>query len=122
MLPCPARMASLSSLGAHALCLQAQPLHERTARESVLEPLIRVAEAHQGGMEEYARNVVKELFDAFLRTEERFAGKLESTDQEVIDSMRTVQVVLLQLAGSALACFEHLGPLLEPLANAGTRT
>ncbi|KAK9790754.1 hypothetical protein WJX73_002279 [Symbiochloris irregularis] len=40
-------------------------------------------------IQEYARSVIKELFDAFLRVEERFAGKLESTDQEVIDSMRT---------------------------------
>ena len=60
----------------------------------MLEPLIRVAEAHKCGKADYARNVVQHLFEAFVRTEERFASKLETTDQEVIDSMRTVQVAI----------------------------
>ena len=72
--------------------MQAEPPHDRAALESVLEPLMRLAELHEHGKENYGRKVTAQLLDAFLKTEERFAHQHDSTDQEVIDAMRTVQV------------------------------
>ena len=54
----------------------------------------QVASAHRLGKEHYARRVVKSLFDAFLQVEERFSANKESTEQEKIDSMRSVKVSL----------------------------
>lgn len=64
---------------------------DRTALESQVEPLMRVAKAHENGKEAYARSVALELFEDFLRVEERFAANKDATEQEVIDSMRKVE-------------------------------
>lgn len=77
----------------HRAMVQAESLHEKTALESQLDPLIRVARAHENGRQEYIRMIIRQLFESFLHVEERFAGTdFEATEQEVIDSMRTVKV------------------------------
>lgn len=63
---------------------------ERTALESQLEALIRVAHSHNNGKEDYARAIATELFEDFLAVEERFAANKDATEQEVIDSLRKV--------------------------------
>lgn len=74
----------------HRSLLQAAPASDRTALESQVEPLKRVAKAHEDDKASYARMIAEELFEDFLRVEERFAGSKEATEQEVIDSMRRV--------------------------------
>ena len=71
---------------------QAAPFIDRAALESQVEPLIRVATSHASGKEAYARSVAIELFEDFLRIEERFAAHKNATEQEVIDAMRLVRV------------------------------
>ena len=56
-----------------------------------MEPLIRVASNHASGKEAYARSIAIELFEDFLRIEERFAAHKNATEQEVIDAMRLVR-------------------------------
>lgn len=70
---------------------QAAPFIDRAAVDSQVEPLIRVARSHANGKEAYARSVAIELFEDFLIIEERFAANKNTTEQEVIDSMRLVR-------------------------------
>lgn len=51
---------------------------------------MRVAKNHDAGKESYAQSIACELFEDYLRVEERFAANQEATEQEVIDSMRKV--------------------------------
>lgn len=96
--------------------VQSEPLHERTGLESQLEPLIRVARAHEQGKEEYARNIAKDLFDTFLATEERFAGNQEATEQEIIDAMRSIQVGFVVLGSANLLDLQYAMALQSELA------
>lgn len=72
--------------------IQGRHLSEQTALQSVLEPLFRVAQAHQNDRNGYMHSIVRGLFDIFINVERRFADQLDRTDQEIIDSMRKVQV------------------------------
>ena len=45
---------------------------------------------HKDGKEAYARSIAEVLFEDFLAVEERFARDKEATEQEIIDSMRSV--------------------------------
>lgn len=69
---------------------QAAPTTDRTALESQVESLVKVAKAHEDDKASYARSIAEELFEDFLRVEERFAANKDATEQEVIDSMRRV--------------------------------
>lgn len=75
--------------------MQAAPFIDRAALESQVEPLIRVATNHASGKEAYARSIAIELFEDFLRIEERFAAHKNATEQEVIDAMRLVSLFQL---------------------------
>ena len=61
-----------------------------------MEALVKVAKAHEDGKESYARHIAEDLFEDFLRVEERFAANKEATEQEVIDSLRLVSVFAQQ--------------------------
>ena len=56
------------------------------------QPPMQVASAHRLGKEHYARRVTKSLFEGFLLVEERFSTSTEATEQEKINSLRTVKV------------------------------
>lgn len=73
---------------------------DRAAIESQVEPLIRVARSHNDGKEAYARSIAVDLFEDFLRVEERFAAKKNTTEQEIIDSMRLVSFEYIDLQDS----------------------
>ena len=83
---------SKASVTGLTISVQAAPFIDRAALDSQVEPLIRVATSHASGKEAYARSIAMELFEDFLRIEERFAANKNATEQEVIDAMRLVCV------------------------------
>ncbi|GFR43976.1 hypothetical protein Agub_g5120, partial [Astrephomene gubernaculifera] len=68
---------------------------DQAALTAALEPLLRLARAHAGGRQAYARSVVSELLEGFLAVEEAFTAARRhagdpgvTTDQEAIDALR----------------------------------
>ncbi|GLC69098.1 hypothetical protein PLESTF_000789000 [Pleodorina starrii] len=68
---------------------------DRAGLTAALEPLLRLARAHAGGRQAYARSVVSDLLESFLSVEEAFSAARRdagdpgvTTDQEAIDALR----------------------------------
>jgi len=54
-----------------------------------MDPLMRVAKAHAGGPESYARSIVQEVLSLFADVEEKFQSSSGvTTEQEMIDALR----------------------------------
>ncbi|GIM14327.1 hypothetical protein Vretimale_17212, partial [Volvox reticuliferus] len=75
--------------------LQDAAAADRAGLEAALEPLLRLARAHAGGRQVYARSEVSELLEAFLAVEEAFSAARRdagdpgvTTDQEAVDALR----------------------------------
>ena len=88
-------------------------MQDRAALESQLEGLLRVAKAHDAGKESYAQNVATELFEDYLRVEERFSAEKSTTEQEVIDSMRKVHPQIF----FTLFCSSSMSPDIASMAS-----
>lgn len=69
---------------------------ERAGLDAVLEPLRQVAASHADGKESFARTVVSDLLETFLRVEEQFEGGGKATEQEIIDTLRRSHLSSLQ--------------------------
>ncbi|KAG2445384.1 hypothetical protein HXX76_000006 [Chlamydomonas incerta] len=54
--------------------LQEAPVLDRAGLAAALEPLLRLARAHAGGRQAYARSVVGEMLESFLSVEEAFTA------------------------------------------------
>jgi len=128
-------------LAAIEAAIEASPDGDGASLAATAEPLTRVARAHAGGKEVYARSVACDLFEEFLDVEERFASRGGATEQEVIDSLRgvyannlgaVVDIVVshmglprkVRLATALMAALvlpspEHYRPLLRRVAALG---
>jgi len=68
---------------------QAAPVADQAILTQQMDPLMRVAKAHAGGPEAYARSIVQEVLSLFADVEEKFQSSSGvTTEQEMIDALR----------------------------------